>query len=114
MNGDGEKDEAEIVEEITRAGLSPNLRAEVFAEEEAELKLVAARKYAAEAEPLGDAAGLVYGVEEPIGVIVTPPVCGQNYAAGGRVFPDKCSLPAGHKPKSSTANHFCFGIGWWA
>ena len=42
------------------------------------------------------------------------PRCGQNYTHDRQVFPEKCSLPAGHKPRTSTANHFCFGIGWWA
>jgi hypothetical protein len=47
-------------------------------------------------------------------VLEAPKVCGQNYRLGSQVFPEKCSLPVGHKPRSSTANHFCFGIGWWA
>lgn len=48
--------------------------------------------------------------------IVSPPpvLCGQNYVAGSKVFPEKCSLPVGHLPRSSTSNHYAFGLGWWA
>lgn len=85
MNG-----EDKILDEITQGGLPSNVRVEIVAE----------------APPLE----LAPWPAEP----ALPAVCGQNYVANNHVFPEKCSLPAGHKPKSSTANHFCFGIGWWA
>lgn len=80
-----------------------------------------------EIDPVGDAqdvgqgghvaaaAGLV-GVDDvdPIGAVVTPDVCGQNYTDRFMVYAEKCSLPSGHKPRSSTANHYNLNIGWWA
>lgn len=93
----GDDGEGKILEEITKGGLPSNVRAEIVPEAP-RLELAS-----------------VYGVgDEPIGTIVTTPVCGQNYTANGRVFPEKCSLPAGHKPKTTTSNHYTFGLGWWA
>ncbi len=91
MNGDGEN---EILDEVTKGGLPSNVRVELVAER----------------DPVADQAGLIYG-EEPA---AAPALCGQNYAHNGRVFPEKCSRELGHKPRSSTSNHYCFGIGWWS
>jgi hypothetical protein len=63
---------------------------------------------------IGEERGAGFQARADFETLEAPPICGQNYTAGGRVFPEKCSRLAGHKPVSSTSNHYTFGIGWWA
>jgi len=130
VNGNGE----EIIDEITKGGLPSNVRVELVAESRRTCRecdwlagdparedgscldyCVRHCPHQGQHAPVIHAPAPIFGVGgTPVGVFVPAPTCGQNYTHDRQVFPEKCSLPAGHKPRTSTANHFCFGIGWWA
>jgi hypothetical protein len=126
VNGDGE---AKILEEITAGGLPSSIRAELVPEHERPVVCgecghenragVTTCKACGACWQVVDVSGYGLGrIAPPVAALpetlAAPAVCGQNYQLGKQVFPEKCSLPAGHKPRTSTSNHYCFGIGWWA
>jgi hypothetical protein len=78
-------DESDVLEEITRGGLPSNVRAELVAD---------------------DPPPVLFELEDA--------GCPVFYAAGGKVFPERCQLEAGHKPRTQIANHYHGAIGWWA
>jgi hypothetical protein len=96
--------EKDILEEIAAAGLPAGMRAEVVPDP----------SEAPTPRPVPVAAApAVRPVDRPYTPRSTPQ-CGVHYVdRNGREFPDYCSLPPGHQPKSPNANHYTGTIGWW-
>jgi hypothetical protein len=40
--------------------------------------------------------------------------CCAPYVRAAKIFPETCSLAAGHGQRAHTSNHFTAAIGWWA
>lgn len=114
-------DEAEdILEEITRGGLPSNVRVEAVADRAEHIATAPSDSALEDAQPtIVDELAAVAQV--PADAVAPraetperPKPCGAQYVQNGRAYPDFCSLPAGHPPKSATTNHYAGTIGWFA